>query len=85
MIEPYREEEQVDEQQERWERAVLGEKLRGTPVEGDEGQMRQLLELPALERIAAVCIIAGGEADTVEEAVEAYRFGRDVLGDIDGL
>lgn len=71
------------------EREILEKHLRGTPVEGDEDQMRRLMELGMLDRIRAVAIIAGGEADTVDGALGDYRereeFHGDVMRDIKDL
>ena len=78
----------MDEREAR-ERELLRWFLEGTPVEGDEEALDRLIAVGFRDRTAAVTLIAGGEASTVDEALAGYRerrnFYRDVQGDIDGL
>jgi hypothetical protein len=72
----------VDEREAR-EREMLAEFLEGTPVEGDEAALDQLMESDFRERTAAVTLIACGEADSVDAALEDYRGRRDFLRDVE--
>jgi hypothetical protein len=78
----------VDEREAR-EREILAEHLEGTPVEADGGQMDRLFDLDLMDRLRVVTVIAGGEADSVDAALDDLRwrgeFMRDVQRDIDGL
>ena len=64
-------------------REILEGGLRGTPLEGDEGQMRRLLELSALGQIAVVAIVAGGYADSVDGALEDFRERGEFIADVE--
>ncbi len=77
------------DEREAHEREILAGFLEGTPAEGDDGQMDRLLDLALIDRLRVVAVIAGGEADTVDAALEDLRWRGEFLlavqADIDQL
>ena len=78
------------DEHERREREIFAEFLAGTPIDGDEDELDQLMQVDGtLAKMQVVSVIRAGEADSVAEALADLSrrrdFYRDVRGGIDGL
>jgi hypothetical protein len=78
------------DEHERQEREIFADFLAGTPIEGDAGELDQLMRVDGtLRKMQVVSAIRAGEADSVAGALADLRrrreLYRDVRGDLDNL